>query len=116
MHATEKDLPVTAEMPGLFESRQAQWGGLTAAIEVVHGAHDFTKEFSELPTGRCEAPHWGYLLKGKVRILYKDHEEVLQTGDIYYMAPGHIPVTEEECHFIEFSAPEDYATTLTSLK
>lgn len=116
MHAQRKDLPVVADLPGIFESRQAQWGVFTAAIETVHTAHDFTEVFSELPTGRCESPHWGYVIKGKARILYADREEVLQTGDLYYMAPGHIPVTEEECLLVEFSPPEDYATTLTSYK
>jgi hypothetical protein len=116
MRAQREDLPVAAELPGVFESRQAQWGGFTAAIETIHGAHDFTEEFAELPTGRCQSPHWGYVIKGKVRILYEDHEEVLQTGDVYYMAPGHIPVTEEDGLLVEFSPPEDYATTLTSIE
>ena len=113
MHAKKEDLPVVAEMSGLFESRQAQWGGLTAAIEVVHKAHDFTEEFAELPGGRCQAPHWGYLVKGKLRILYADREEVISGGEIYYMSPGHIPVAEEECSIIEFSASEEYAKTLS---
>ena len=113
MHAKKEDLPVVADMPGLFESRQAQWGGLTAAIEVVHKAHDFTEEFAELPTGRCQAPHWGYLVEGKLRILYADHEEVIKAGEIYYMSPGHIPVAEEECSIIEFSGSEEYAKTLS---
>jgi AraC-like ligand binding domain len=114
MRAQREELPVAAEMPGVFESRQAQWGGFTAAIETIHRAHDFTEVFSELPTGRCEAPHWGYVIKGKARILYEDHEETIHAGDVYYLPPGHIPVTEEECLIAEFSPPEDYQTTLTS--
>lgn len=54
-----------------------------------------------------------YLIKGKLRILYLDHEEVVQAGEIYYMAPGHIPVSEEECSIVEFSASEEYAKTLS---
>ena len=115
MRAQQEDLQVAVEMPGVFESRQAQWGGFTAAIETIQ-AHDFTEEFSELPTGRCQSPHGGYVVKGKARILYEDHEEVLQAGDVYYLAPGHIPVTEEECLIIEFSPGEEYAKTLTTLE
>jgi hypothetical protein len=115
MHAKKEDLPLVAEMPGVFESRQAQWGGFTAAIETLKGPHDFTKEFADLPTGRCESPHWGYVLKGQVRILYPDREEVLREGDIYYMSPGHIPIVEEEGVIIEFSPSEEYAKTLTAV-
>ena len=113
MHAKKDDLPVAAEIPGVFESRQAQWGGLTCAIEFVKGPRDFTPEFAELPGGRCQSPHWGYVVKGKARLLYADHEETISSGEIYYLAPGHIPVTEEDCVFIEFSASEEYAKTLT---
>jgi hypothetical protein len=56
------------------------------------------------------------VLKGKARILYPDHEETLQAGDLYYMAPGHIPVSEEECLIVEFSPPESYSTTLESYR
>ncbi|MFN2610127.1 MAG: cupin domain-containing protein [Actinomycetota bacterium] len=89
-------------------------GGLTSAIEEVHTAHDFTEEFAELPNGRCQASHWGYLIKGKLRILYVDHEEVINAGEIYYMAPGHIPISEEPCSIVEFSASEEYAQTLAT--
>lgn len=116
MHATQRDLPVVADMPGLFESRQAQWGGFTAAIETLKAPHDFTKEFADLPTGRCESPHWGYVIKGKARILYADHEEVIQAGDIYYLAPGHVPVVEEEGLIVEFSPSEEYTRTLTAVE
>jgi hypothetical protein len=116
MHAKQEDLQVVAEMPGIFVSRQAQWGGFTAAIETLEKPHDYTKEFADLPTGRCESPHWGYVLNGKVRIIYADREEVLQAGDIYYMAPGHVPVVEEEGLIVEFSPSEEYAKTLTAVE
>lgn len=116
MHAKQQDLPVAVEMPGVFESRQVQWGGLTAAIETFGAPHDYTKEFADLPTGRCESPHWGYVIKGKARIVYADREEVIQTGDLYYLAPGHVPIVEEPGLIVEFSASAEYAKTLTAVE
>jgi hypothetical protein len=46
--------------------------------------------FKELPYG-CECPHWGYLLKGRMRVKYADHEEVITAEEAYYLAPGPPP-------------------------
>ncbi len=113
MHASKADLPVTAEMPG-FESRQVQWGGLTAAIETIAGGLDATELFADLPDGRCQSPHWGFVLKGKFRVKYADREEEINEGEAYYLPPGHIPVVDEDSMIVEFSATEEYAKTLTA--
>ncbi len=46
------------------------------------------------------------MLKGKMRVKYADHEEVITAGEAYYLAPGHLPVMEEDCEMVEFS-PKD---------
>ena len=116
MPKVSKESAAQVEDHGPVEDRHEDIDGYTVNFLTFRVDIDGAPLLKGLPDDRCNCPHWGYVLKGKVRILYKDHEEVLQTGDIYYMAPGHIPVTEEECHFIEFSAPEDYENKLTSLK
>jgi hypothetical protein len=105
MRAARNDLPVTREIPG-FTSRRTQWGEFTVAIETVAGGFDPTEKFRSLPDGRCQRPHWGYLIKGRMRIKYPDREEVISAGDAYYMPPGHIPVVEEDAEVIEFSPAE----------
>src|SRR5215208_5706752 len=113
MRANRSDLPVAAEMPG-FTSRQSEWGTMNVAIESI-GPMDATEMFKSLPDGRCQCPHWGYVVKGRMRIKYADHEEVVQAGDAYYMAPGHIPVVEEELELIEFSPAGEYQETMKAL-
>src|SRR5438552_3775562 len=51
--------------------------------------------FKGLPHGRCPAPHWGYVIKGQIRIIDADREEVLRAGDLYYLPSGHTAVVEE---------------------
>jgi hypothetical protein len=114
MHAAKADLPVAAEMPG-FESRQAEWGGFTAAIETIKAGLDATEFFADLPDGRCQSPHWGYVVKGKATIKYADHEETISEGEVYYMPPGHIPVVEEDSVIVEFSPLGNYQETLGTL-
>jgi hypothetical protein len=112
MHASKSDLPVGAEIPG-FESRQAEWGGFTAAIETLAGGLDATDMFADLPDGRCQSPHWGFVLKGKLRVKYADHAEVIDEGEAYYLPPGHIPATDADTVVVEFSpSGGEYEKTL----
>jgi hypothetical protein len=115
MRAARTDLPVATEIPG-FTSRQAQWGEFNVAVETIAGGLDATEMFRSLPDGRCQCPHWGYLIKGRMRIKYPDREEVISAGDAYYMPPGHIPVVEEDAEVIEFSPAGEYQKTMAALE
>jgi hypothetical protein len=70
---------------------------------------------AKLPDGRCPCPHWGYVIKGRLRVKYASHEEVLCAGQVYYLAPGHIPVVEEPLEIVEFSPSADYEKTTAAL-
>lgn len=113
MHAGKGDLPVVAEFPG-FESRQAEWDGFTAAIETVGAGLDATELFADLPGGMCQAQHWGYVVKGRLKVKYADRDEVVNEGELYYLPPGHIPSTDVDTVLVEFSpAHADYEQTLS---
>jgi hypothetical protein len=115
MHAAKDDLPASIVVPGVFTSRHAQWGDLNVAVEriAVGDATDFFA--SRLPEGRCPCPHWGYVIEGRLRIRYADHDEVIRAGDLYYLPPGHIPVVEETAELIEFSPLAAYERTTAAL-
>jgi hypothetical protein len=65
-----------------------------------------------LPNDLCPCPHWGYVLKGRMRMTYSDGEEVLTQGDLFYMPPGHTGVVEEDVEFVEFSPPGEHEAVL----
>jgi hypothetical protein len=62
--------------------------------------------FKGLPDDRCSAPHWGYVTKGQIRIIYADREEVLRGADLYHLPPGHTAVVEEDYESVESSGIE----------
>jgi hypothetical protein len=65
-----------------------------------------------LPDDRCQCPHWGYVLSGKIKFTYADGEEVFEAGDAFYTPPGHIPVVEEaDTEFVMFSPAEELKRT-----
>src|SRR5215217_7073989 len=87
-------------------------GGYTVAFERYTADADLTPLFAGLPDDRCQSPHWGYVVSGKVTFKFADREEVYEGGDAYYAPPGHIPVVTAGTEMIEFSPTEEYGQTL----
>ncbi len=107
MRGSKKDLPVAFEN-GEAVSRQAEWGGMNIALESGPVGFDPSPLLKGLPDDRCQCPHWGYVIQGKMKVTYADHEEILSTGDVYYMRPGHIALILEGGEVVEFSPSEEY--------
>jgi ethanolamine utilization protein EutQ (cupin superfamily) len=43
-----------------------------------------------LPDDRCQCPHWGYVVNGRLTFRYADREEISEAGDVFYTPPGHV--------------------------
>ncbi len=104
MHGHREDIPLVFQA-GSYYSRQIEWGEMDGGFWAFPAGFDSTQLFQGLPHG-CECPHWGYLLKGRMRVKYADHEEVVTAGEAYFLEPGHLPIMEEDCEMVEFSPKE----------
>ncbi len=113
--AVKEEVPVAAEGPG-FWSRQVEWGGMTFAFEAGEQAMDPAPLFAALPSGRCQCPHWGYVLEGSITFRYEDHEERINAGELYYAAPGHVPLVNEPGKLIELSPTAQFRETMDALE
>ena len=72
---------------------------------------DATPLMKGLPDDRCQCPHWGYVVCGKVTFRYADREEVFEAGDAFYTPPGHVPVKHEPgTELVTFSPAEPKLT------
>ncbi|HET8843465.1 MAG TPA: AraC family ligand binding domain-containing protein [Ktedonobacteraceae bacterium] len=111
MRGSTSDLPIAFEGEGVL-SQQVEWGEMNVALEHLPAGMDTAPLFKGLPDDRCQCPHWGYILKGRMRVRYADREEILVTGDAYYLPPGHLPFFEEETEVIEFSPKGEYQKTM----
>lgn len=105
MRATKEDLPVMLEA-GDASIRGADWGDMRLTVVTIPAGTDLEPLLKGLPNDRCQGPHWGYVLKGRIRIQYSSSEDVLQAGDFYYMPPGHTGITEEDTEFLEIAPPD----------
>ena len=111
MRATRDELPILfGEEPATI--RGADWGELRSMIISLPAGTDLGPLLQGLPNDLCPCPHWGYIIKGRIRITYADREEVLRAGDLFYWPPGHTPLVEEDTEFVEFSRPAEHQLVL----
>ena len=73
---------------------------------------DHTPLLRGLPDDRCQCPHWGYVIKGKMTFRFGDREEVFEAGDAFYAPPGHGPVhTEPGTEYVQYSPVDELRKT-----
>src|SRR5439155_15348334 len=88
---------------GVMEGRYEELDGYTVGFESFRESVDATPLFKGLPDDRCQSPHWGYVMRGKVTFKFADRDEVYETGDAYYAPPGHLPVVEAGADIVQVS-------------
>jgi hypothetical protein len=87
-------------------------GGYTVAFETYTQDADLAPFFDGLPDGQCQAAHWGYVVRGKVTFRSAVGDETFETGDAYYVGPGHTPVLYAGTEVVEFSPTAELQQTL----
>jgi hypothetical protein len=112
--ASKQSAPQVEDM-GVMEGHYEELGGYMVGFETFHEDADATPFFKGLPDDRCQSPHWGYVVSGKVTFRFADRDEVYEGGDAYYAPPGHIPVVTAGTEVIEFSPTEEYGKTMEVL-
>ena len=115
MRANRNELPILfGEDPASI--RGADWGGQRTMFITLPAGTDLAPLLQGLPNDLCPCPHWGYIIKGRVRLTYADGEEILTAGDLFYLPPGHSPFVEEDVEFVEFSPPAEHQAVLNTIQ
>jgi hypothetical protein len=103
MHAAKSEL-TSQSLGDAYEGWLAKWGPYTAYFERIAAGVDFTAYYDS-----CQCPHWGYVFKGKLRFVYTDgREEIVSSGQAYYVPAGHTFYVLEDAETIEFSPTREY--------
>jgi len=107
------------ELPELFGAaiRGSDWGDLRSIVISLPAGTDLGPLMKGLPEDLCSCPHWGYVIKGRMRLSYADgKEEAISAGDLFYLPAGHGGFVEEEFEAIEFSPPAAHEQVLDVVK
>lgn len=119
MHIARTNIPVKISAPGATARQQTDFGDAT-------GFGKISGEYFTLPTGMdispllqgldgnlCHAPHWGYVVSGKVTTTYADgSQEQCGAQDLFYWPPGHTVRVDEDAELVLFSPQHEHTQVM----
>jgi hypothetical protein len=108
------DVPV-AIADGAVELRVKDVEGLMVGFVTLPAGADLRPATKGLPDDLCQCAHWGYMLKGTVRMHTTDGHQDFVAGEAFYWAPGHAPEALEDSEYVDFSPATDFQHVLDHL-
>ncbi|MGE2721602.1 hypothetical protein [Mycolicibacterium celeriflavum] len=110
-HIVFEDLPVAVAAEGVdFRSREV--GDMSIAWVKLGAGADLRPALAGLPGDMCPCPHWGYMLRGELRMHTSRGEKTYSAGQAFYWAAGHAPEAVTDCEYIDFSPTPELRTVL----
>jgi hypothetical protein len=111
----KNDAANVMELEG-YEGHFGELDDYTVGFETYTTDADLAELFKGLPDDRCQCPHWGVVLKGKLKYTGDDGDTIIEAGEAYYVAPGHLPYLYAGTEVIEFSPTKELAETLAVIE
>ncbi|MFZ5784841.1 MAG: hypothetical protein ACOY3Y_00230 [Acidobacteriota bacterium] len=108
------DLTIRVEAEGI-ELRTKEVGGMTAGWVRLAKGVDLGGATKGLPDDLCPCPHWGYVIRGKVRMKTKNGNRDYEAGQAFYWGPGHAPAALEDSEYIDFSPTDDFERVISHI-
>ncbi|WP_299529354.1 hypothetical protein [uncultured Streptomyces sp.] len=117
MTATTRDDTPVAFRNGDAELRMRDAGGeMSVSFVRFPKGTDMSPALQGLPGDLCPSPHWGYMLKGRIKLMTKDGDQTYGAGEAFYWAPGHAPVALEDCEYVDFTPTEEFTRVVAHVK
>jgi hypothetical protein len=102
---TKSEAPIAVDLD-IIQARCVALGPYTVGFESFPQDIDPAPLFAALPDGRCQCPHWGTVVSG----------QTVRAGDVYYGAPGHLPLVFTGTEINEFSPTEQFQETADAIE
>lgn len=123
MRITKHDIPTRLEVPGAVARHLGDFGDasehgpLAAEYFSLGAGTDIAPLLQGLQDDLCQAPHWGYLLQGRLAVTYGDGEqETIDGGDLFYWRPGHTVKVDEDAEVVLFSPQHEHSQVIAHMK
>lgn len=119
MHITKDDIPRKIDIPGAVARQAVDFGDVSAYSTLgaeyfsLGAGTDIAPLLEGLDGDACQAPHWGFMVKGQVVISYTDGtEEPCRENDLFYWPPGHSVRVVEDAEIILFSPQIEHSAVM----
>jgi hypothetical protein len=109
------EVPIAIEGDGV-ELRMRAEGALTVAFVRLPSGANLAPALRGRPGDRCPCPHWGYMLKGRVRMHAADGASEFVAGQAFYWAPGHVPEAVEDSEYVDFSPTREFQQVINHIR
>ncbi len=110
-----EELAVAIEGDGV-ELRLHDAGGMTVCFVRLPAGANLAPALRGLPGDLCPCPHWGYMLKGRVRMHTADGPRDYSAGDAFYWGPGHAPEALEDSEYVDVSPTVEFHRVIDHIK
>ena len=115
MPKASKETAPNVQDLGVLVSRVAELDDFTVTFDHFREDADSAPLMAGLPDDRCQCPHWGYVVGGRITFRYADREETYAAGDAYYAPPGHTTLIAGGTDVVEFSPTDELAKTVEAI-
>jgi hypothetical protein len=105
------DGDVVFEQEDVGQIRRVESGDVTVEFGQVDQAIDPTPLFRGLPGDMCQCRHQGYVLSGRLTFTTEDGLFDVAAGEAFDVPPGHIPLPQAGCEWVQFTATAEQRKT-----
>jgi len=119
MHISKNDIPTKIDVPGATARQALDFGdpstfsSLGAEYFSLGAGTDIAPLLAGLTDDACHAPHWGFMISGKVVVAYTDGTEETCSGqDVFYWPAGHSVRVTDDAEVILFSPQVEHTAVM----
>ncbi|MEQ8716609.1 MAG: hypothetical protein RIE08_03285 [Acidimicrobiales bacterium] len=119
MHLTKDSIPVKIDAPGAVARQKTDFGDASGYGSIggeyftLAAGTDLAPLLQGLAGDVCHAPHWGYMISGRLVVDYSDGtDETCEGGEIFYWPPGHSVRVTDDADVVLFSPQHEHTAVL----
>jgi len=120
MRTRSDHIPVVMDALGATARHQPEFGTAVGTLAAEHyrfeAGVDVSPLLEGLPDDGCQAPHWGYIISGRVTVTYTGGDtESCSAGDLVYWPAGHTVRADEPSELVLFSPQVDHQAVMAHM-
>lgn len=123
MRIAKDDVPVRIDAPGAVARQERDFGSakgygtMSGEYFSLGAGADIAPLLKGLEGDLCQAPHWGYVLRGELVVTFADgSQENPRGGDLFYWPPGHTVKVLQDADVILFSPQDEHTHVMEHMK
>lgn len=120
MHIDSTDVPLVMDALGARARHLPDFGTAVGTLAAEHYSLEAGVDISPLLEGLeddlCQAPHWGYVVSGRLTVRYGDGtSEQCATGELVHWPAGHTVRADEQSELVLFSPQVDHQAVMAHM-